>query len=384
MRDIITILKKELKSVFTSKQILFSVLIMPLILILSGSLLSFSLINDTMNMQNNFEANGYVVNSPDVFVDAFTEMGLHVAEPDEIEQIKESIAKDSVDILLVFPENFELTYDQDSLNNIEMWYNSSNTNSAYAQQAIMVVLDSVRPNLFTINVENTESYDLATEEDSFIMTMEMFFPTYAIMGVFCAVMALASEAIVGDKERGFMNLLLITPVKRQNIAIGKSLTLFIVNVLSSISVLIGAIISVIIYENMDFGGIVSYGLATYAALFVCVLFGAFSITSICLMISTMSKTMKQANTTCSLMLTAISLGNFVLSMESFQKVIVTNLGNALYFVPIFNLNMCMQDAINTNLSFNNLLIALSINILLAIGLTLYSSTLFDNEKVMQD
>lgn len=382
MRDILTILKKEIKSVFQSKQILFQIIIVPLILILSGSLLSFTLIDNTIKTQENFKVDGYVINTPDVFADAFTELGLKNASEDDIDTIKEAIAEDKTHVLLVFPKDFELTYDQEALQNVEMWYNSAGTDSAYAQPVIMGVLDSVRPNLFTINAENTESYDLADESDTFVMTMEMFFPVYAIMGVFCAVMALASESIVGDKERGFMNLLLIAPVKRRNIAFGKALNLFMVNVLSSIAVIIGAFLSAIIYEQMDLGGSVTYGFGTYATLFVCVLFGAFSMTSVCLLISTTSKTIKQANNTCSLMLTAVTIGNFISTLPTFQDVLSSS-GSTLYLIPVFNLNLCMQDAINSSTSITNLIMSLGINLALAFMLTIYSAKLFDNEKVMQ-
>lgn len=383
MRDILTILKKEIKSVFQSKQTLFQIIIVPLILILSGSLLSFTLIDSTMETQENFKIDGYVVNAPDVFAEAFTELGLKNASEDDIDTIKEAIAEDKTHILLVFPQDFELTYDQEALQNVEMWYNSAGTDSAYAQPVIMGVLDSVRPNLFTINAENTESYDLADESDTFVMTMEMFFPMYAIMGVFCAVMALASESIVGDKERGFMNLLLITPVKRRNIAFGKALNLFMVNVFSSVAVIIGVILSAVIYENMELGGSVSYSFVTYITLFVCVLFGAFSMTSVCLLISTSSKTIKQANNTCSLILTAVTIGNFISTLPTFQGVLSSS-GNTLYLIPVFNLNLCMQDAINSSTSITNLLVSLGINLALAFVLTIYSAKLFDNEKIMQD
>lgn len=382
MRDILTIFKKEIKSVFQSKRILFQIIIVPLILILSGSLLSFTLLDSAMETQENFKIDGYVINAPNVFADAFTELGLKNASEDDIDTIKEAIAEDKTHVLLVFPQDFELTYDQEALQNVEMWYNSAGTDSAYAQPVIMDVLDSVRPNLFTINAENTESYDLADESDTFVMTMAMFFPMYAIMGVFCAVMALASESIVGDKERGFMNLLLITPVKRRNIAFGKALNLFVVNVFSSIAVIIGAILSAVVYENMELGGSVSYGFVTYATLFVCVLFGAFSMTSVCLLISTSSKTIKQANNTCSLILTAVTIGNFISTLPTFQGVLSSS-GSTLYLIPVFNLNLCMQDAINSSTSITNLLMALGINLALAFTLTIYSAKLFDNEKVMQ-
>lgn len=383
MRDIWTIMKKELRSVVKSKQLLFQIFILPLILILSGSILSFTLLDSAMIKEDEFDANGYVVNAPEIFATAFEEIGLEVANIEDVENIKTGIRNGDNDILIVFPNDFELTYDQEALSNIEMWYNSSNTDSAYAQQFVMGILDSVRPNVFTINIDNPEAYDLVSDADAFIMTFEMFFPMYAIMGVFCAVLAIAAESIVGDKERGFMNLLLIAPVKRTNIAFGKALTLFIVNIFSSISVLIGAVISVIVYQKLDFGGVVNYNVGTYLSIFLCVLFASFTMTSLCLIFSTKAKTVRQANSACSLILTGVTLVNFISSLPNFKEVLETA-GREIYLIPIFNLNLCMQDTIHSSLSIPNLIISVAINLVVAITITLCAAKMFDNEKVMQD
>lgn len=383
MRDIWTIMKKELTSVVKSKQLLFQIFILPLILILSGSILSFTLLDSAMIKEDEFDANGYVINAPEIFATAFEEIGLEVANIEDVENIKTGISDGDYDILIVFPDDFELTYDQEALSNIEMWYNSSNTDSAYAQQFVMGVLDSVRPNVFTINIDNPEAYDLVSDADAFIMTFEMFFPMYAIMGVFCAVLAIAAESIVGDKERGFMNLLLIAPVKRTNIAFGKALTLFIVNIFSSISVLIGAVISVLVYQKLDFGGVVNYNVGTYISIFLCVLFASFTMTSLCLIFSTKAKTVRQANSACSLILTGVTLINFISSLPNCKEVL-ENAGRAIYLIPIFNLNLCMQDTIHSSLSTFNLIISVVINLVVAVTITLCTAKMFNNEKVMQD
>lgn len=382
MRDIITIVKKELKTVFKNKQMMFQVLIMPCIMILMFTVLTFSMMQGALDEQNKFQANGYVINIPEVFIEAFNDMGLKNATTNDIDQVKQAIKNGNVDILIVFPENFSFATNPEDLQNIEMWYNSAMTNSLYAQQYATGILDAVRPSLFTVNIENPEQYDLIKEDDMFVTTMSMFFPMYSIMGIFVAVVAIAAESIVGDKERGFMNMLLITPVKRKYIALGKACSLFMVNFFSALSVLLGAIVSSIIYQSMEFGGAVNWGFEMYLTLYLCALVASFAITSICLIVSTISKTIKQANSTCSLLMILLSLSGLATTIPGFKE-LLDGVGKVIYVIPVFNANICMQNIINSSADIGSILISCCVNIAFAIAMTLLASRLFDNEKVMQ-
>ncbi len=383
MRDILSIIKKELKSILKNKQMMFQIFVMPCIMILIGTLLTFSVMQGTMDEQNNFKANGCIVNTPEMFVDAFNEMGLKDATMNDVESVKEAIQNGKIDILIVFPEDFELSMNPEELSNVEMWYNSAMTNSLYAQQYAIGILDAARPSLFTINDNNPESYDLIKEDDLFVTTMTMFFPMYSIMGIFVAVVAIAAESIVGDKERGFMNMLLITPVKRKHIALGKACSLFMVNFLSAFSVLLGVIISSIVYQSMDFGGTVTWGFTMYLNLYLCALVASFAITSICLIVSTLSKTIKQANSTCSLLMIVLSLSGLAGTIPGFND-LLNNAGRLVYIIPVFNSNICMQNIINSNADIINILISCGVNLAFSIAMTMLTSRLFDNENIMQN
>jgi ABC-type Na+ efflux pump permease subunit len=383
MRDILSIIKKELKGILKNKQMMFQIFVMPCIMILMGTLLTFSVMQGAMDEQNNFKANGYIVNTPEMFVDTFTEMGLKDATMNDVELVKEAIQNGKIDILIVFPEDFELSMNPEELSNVEMWYNSAMTNSLYAQQYAIGILDAARPSLFTVNDNNPESYDLIKEDDLFVTTMAMFFPMYSIMGIFVAVVAIAAESIVGDKERGFMNMLLITPVKRKHIALGKAGALFIVNFLSAFSVLLGVIISSIVYQSMDFGGTVTWGFTMYLNLYLCALVASFAITSLCLIVSTLSKTIKQANSTCSLLMIVLSLSGLAGTIPGFDD-LLSNAGKLVYIIPVFNSNICMQNIINSNADIVNIFISCGVNLAFAITMTMLAARSFDNEAIMQN
>ena len=382
MRDIVTIIKKELKTVFKNKQMLFQIFIVPCIMIVAFTVLTFGTMQSAMNEQSNFHANGYIVNTPEVFTEAFSEMGLKEATNDDVEQIKEAITNGKVDILVVFPEEFNFSTNPEKLHNVEMWYNSAMTNSLYAQQYTDSILDAAQPNLFTVNIDNPEQYDLTKEDDLFVTTMAMFLPLYSIMGIFVAVVAIAAESIVGDKERGFMNMLLITPVKRKYIAFGKACSLFMVNFISALSILLGVVISSLVYQSMDFGGAVTFGFTTYLTLYLCALAASFAITSICLFVSTMAKTIKQANSTCSMIMLVLSFSGLVTTIPELKE-LINSAGKLIYAIPIFNANICMQNIINSNADIINILISCGVNLAFAIAMTMLAARSFDNETIMQ-
>jgi len=58
-------------------------------------------------------------------------------------------------------------------------------------------------------------------------------PMLMIMFLFSGAMSIGPESIAGEKERGTIATLLVTPVKRKEIAIGKILALSVLSLISA-------------------------------------------------------------------------------------------------------------------------------------------------------
>ena len=83
MKDLITIAKRELKLTFRRTGDVLELVIMPLFMILFGSILMFLAAQASVELQTNFKADGYVVNAPDIYRDGLLEIGIVSAEQSE-------------------------------------------------------------------------------------------------------------------------------------------------------------------------------------------------------------------------------------------------------------------------------------------------------------
>ena len=129
--------------------------------------------------------------------------------------------------------------------NIEIYYNSSNTDGQTAYATLTALLDSYEStmtNKFDIN-NTSEKYDLADEKDITGMIFSTMLPMLLLIFMFSGCMAVAPESIAGEKERGTIATLLITPVNRSHIALGKILALSVIAILSGASSTIGTVLS---------------------------------------------------------------------------------------------------------------------------------------------
>lgn len=380
MRDILVIAKRELKSIFTDKNSLVNIILVPFILIFLFVSMFIWLVPSTTD-NDNINLNGYVVNTPEIFQEAFVQVGLKTTDLNNVETIQQQIHEGITDLLVVFPEDFVLSMDPANVSNIEMWYNSQSTSSVTAQQVVVGILDSTRPVTFTVNAINPESYDLSGIFNIFQSALSTFMPLYSLYSICLAAMVIASTMIAGEKENGFMNLLLISPVKRKYIAFGKGIALLAANVCTTVVVMLALFASTLFYKIMG-QEVVHYSVADYASMFALSLTGSFVITSVYLLISALSKTNKESSSRCSIILLFLAVCSIVKMMPIGTDIMVS-LDKFYMFIPIINSIFLLDDVIQCSYSALDIILTLVVNLLVAFGLIFCTSRLFDNEKVMQ-
>ncbi|MBQ8569860.1 MAG: ABC transporter permease, partial [Oscillospiraceae bacterium] len=249
LHDALTVAKKELKAFFSDKAILAQILILPFAVVFGYSLLMSSM-NSTVEDEDSSDSGtgtsaysvkgtAYAVNIPDFMQQGFDEMGFKTAEEADAESIRKDISQELAQLLVIFPEDFKFPETaEDKLCDIEIWYNIENDDSFEAYSLTTSYLSSYRPTLYTIN-SSDKKYDLGDSSAFFREFMGTILPIMIITGVFTVCMNLAAETIAGDKERGFLNTMLIAPVKRSSIAAGKSIAIFVASALGGLSACIG-------------------------------------------------------------------------------------------------------------------------------------------------
>jgi sodium transport system permease protein len=224
---------------------------------------------------------------------------------------------------------------------------------------------------------NSAQYDLATQEDITGMLFSMMMPMLLVMLLFSGCMAVAPESIAGEKERGTIASLLITPAKRSHIAIGKILALSILALISGTSSTVGVVLSLpkLMGATVELDGSV-YGVGDYAMLATIILSTVLLLITVISLVSAFAKTVKEAGT----YVTPLMILSMVIGLTGMLGVSASN--PALYLIPIFNSVQCMIGIFSFEASILNVGITVATNVALsALGVFLLTR-MFNSENIM--
>ena len=172
-------------------------------------------------------------------------------------------------------------------------------NGAGKSTTLKMIAGIIKPDKGTIKL------DLIDKASMLRNLLSGIIPLMVFMAVYMVCMSLAANSIAGDKEKGFLNTLLVTPIKRESLAAGKSISILVVAIIASCSAFIGMAISLPNFAKaLKIGENTSYSISDYALLLGAVITGSFVCAVILLIISTVAKDTKQATT--------LSLANILL------------------------------------------------------------------------
>lgn len=305
----------------------------------------------------------------------------------DTESMAESLQSGAMDLFVAFPENFDAlvaAYDPASgqaAPEVQIYYDSTSQSSTAAYTMMTAVLDgfeSTMANRFDINRTADVTYDLASEEDITGMVFSMLMPMLLVMLTFSGCMAVAPESIAGEKERGTIASMLITPTKRSHIAIGKILALALVALMSGASSTIGIIASLPKLMQMDdlhISGDI-YGVTDYVLLSAIVLSTALLFVTIISVISAYAKSVKEAAS----MVSPLMILVMVVGISGMFK--TGELQSIFYLIPVYNSVQSIVGIFSLNTNIVNILITIGANALFTAGGIFLLTKMFDNEKIM--
>lgn len=387
--NIMTIVKKELARFFGDKRLLFSVL-MPGILIY----VIYSFLGDGM-MQNfmadeGYVAKAYVQNMPAELADTLKGMSAdwtEIRNDADVEQIKSEIENKETDILLVFPEDFMnkiATYDVttgENAPNVEIYYNSADNESADFRSILVAFFDafeSSMANKMDVNAGDIK-YDCASDEDVMAQVFAMMLPMLLMTFLYSGCMSVAPESIAGEKERGTIATLLVTPMKRSSLALGKVISLSVMALLSGISSFFGTMLSLPKLMGDAVPGLSAavYSVTDYALLLGIILTTVLVLVSGIAVLSALAKNVKEAGTLVSPMMIVVMFVSLIPMFAGEGE-------KALYqfIIPINNSVQCMHGIFSFNYDVVQVVITMVANIIVAGILSVVLTKLFDSERIM--
>ena len=384
----LTIIKKEFARFFGDKRMVISVILVPGLMIY----LLYSLMGMMMSKQlvtaEDYVGTAYVQNMPDELTPMLEALPLeweNISEND-IAGIKDSLAAKETDLLLIFPENFmsDMTaYDSasgTSAPNVAVYYNSSRSESSTVYSMVMNFLDTYETSLtnrFDVNA-GTVKYDMASDKDATGQLFSMVLPLLLMIFLFSGCLSVAPESIAGEKERGTIATLLVTPMKRSSLALGKIISLSCIALLAGLSSFIGTMLSL---PNMMGGAMeldTSYYSATdYALLLGVILSTILVLISLISCVSAFAKSIKEAASLCSPLNILTMVVSLVPSMGGDE---LKQFG--MFFIPIYNSVLCITAIFSFEANLAGILVTIGMNIVYACVLTFVLTKIFNSENAM--
>ena len=386
MRSIWTIMKKEFDRFFKDKRMVVSTLLLPGLMIY----LVYSIMGSAMGSQfmteEEYVYKMEVANMPVTLEPVFEEAAFEITEINSVDfdTLADRISSHEVDVTVVFEDNFDAVVEdvKGASTEIEVYYNSTVTESSDAYMMVTGMIDTVETSIvdiFKVNADLEKQYDLSTDEEMAGFLMAMIMPMLLISFLFSGSMGVAPEAIAGEKERGTMATLLVTPINRAHIAIGKIVSLSAIALLSGLSSFIGIILALPAYMENVMGNVDMqvYGIEEYGAVLIVILSTVLLIVSLISVISAYAKSVKEASSFISpIMIVSMLLGiTTMFGSGSTQPIWV-------YFIPMYNSVQCFSSIFNFEIHMIPILVTFLSNLFYAVVLGFILTKMFNSEKIM--
>ncbi|MCI9526000.1 MAG: ABC transporter permease [Lachnospiraceae bacterium] len=389
--SIMTIMKKEFTRFFTDRRMVLTTVLMPgLMIYLLYSFMGSGLASQFETAED-YKASVYAVDLPES-IRALEDNGAFLEFTEisqgETDKAKEELASSEAefDVLAVFPKDFDAqvaAYDVTAGGKapaVELYYNSTDNDSQSSYNMMTEMLntyESALANKFDIN-PGGEGYDMATDEDLSAQIFSMMVPMLLMIFLFSGCMAVAPESIAGEKERGTIATLLVTPMKRSHLAIGKIVSLSVIAILSGLSSFLGMMLSLPKMMGGAEGVDASvYNMTDYVLVLFVVLSTVLVIITIVSVISAFARNVKEATG----WVTPVMIISMLLGVTSMIPSLCKT-EPVWFLIPLYNSVQSMNGIFSMNADVLNIAVTVAANVCYAgIGVFVLAK-MFDNEKIM--
>lgn len=397
MREIRLICKKELSRVLTDRKMLFSVFLLPAIImvVVMNVMTSFS-----KNLENDVKSNApivYLQNAPEgveQYLKAYNEK-MDLRTVDDEQKVTEEIRDGSADLWIAFPQDFleqiEVYKTGDEIPQIKVYYNPSEEYSQAAYEGVACgclevyrqallserVGDMQSLTVFTVNSDNPDMV-IQDEQKAGGKALGMMLPYFVTILLFAGAMGLGTDMVAGEKERGTMASMLVAPIKRSSIVLGKVFALMIISGISSVvyvAVMVGFLPQMMgAYGSEGLGLSLEVGQVLMMAFLLIAI--AFLYSGIIVLISVFAKDTKEANSY------IMPVYMLILILGIATMFTTQNIESWYYAVPVFNTALALQGILTGDVSVMQYAVTLAETLILGMILITVIAKAFESEKVM--
>jgi len=274
---------------------------------------------------------------------------------------------------------------------VKIFHNPSESFSGAARFFSVEALEVYRQNLLSKRVADMDELTVFTvnADDPEMIVMDEaraggqilgnLLPYFVIILLFGNAMGLGTDMVAGEKERGTLASLLVSPIRRSSIILGKVFSLMVIAGLSSIISVISMIIFMpqILGGDMEAAGVsVNMSLEQMLMLATLLILIAFMYATIIVLISVFAKSVREANT-------YIYPVYMLLMVIGFSTMFdIGTPGDFVYFIPLYNSILALQGILTQGIVMWQYVVTIITTIITSALLIFALTKVFESEKIM--
>lgn len=401
MKGIGAIFGKEMARIFKDKKMIFSVFFLPVLIMVGIMGLVGMLSAKEQEQIQEHRSIVYMVNEPEGFTAFLKSSSANIEKKQitseaEMENAKQELMDGNIDLIMEFPKNLEadvVSYQEgDAVPQIKTYYNPSEEYSATAYQLFseqgletyrqMLLTSRVNDlstiQIFTVNSDNPDMVVQNDEKASGKM-LGTLLPYFVTILLFAGAMGIGADMIAGEKERGTMASLLVSPVKRKSIVLGKVLALMALSGISAVIYIVAMGVSFPLMISQLDGEMelnISISVQQIVMLGVLMVALAFLYSTIIALVSVFARDTKEANT-------YIMPAYMVILVIGLMTMISSKTPDATaYYIPVYNTSLVLKGIFTRDVTMAQYGITVGMTLLLGAILTAVIAKAFESEKVM--
>lgn len=391
------ITKKELRRVFTDRRLVLTSFVLPMVSIALIYSLMGLMIGRTQEDIESHESKiigSHIPAGVLTLIEEDATMTL-VLETDDYEWAQAKILEGEYEYYLVFPENYETmltSFENGDLPMIEAYYSPKSDYSIESNYKMGALLEAYRQmilaerfgdasylEVFNLDVQTVNIPDANKGIDRGIANI---IPMLVSIFIFAGAMGIGMDSIAGEKERGTIASMLLTPVDRGVIIGGKILSLMCVALISMVSSFVGVLLSIpfsakflSVSGEFDLSQM-AFGSGDLVLFFVSMIGLVGVYVTLISVLSMMANTVKEAGAYITPAYMGVMIAGFMTMFGS------GDVSSTSYYIPIYNNIVNMHQVLLGNGKWGYALISLATSLILTLALVFLSRHLMHREKVM--
>ena len=381
---------KEILDTFRDRRMILMIIIIPLFLF-PTILIGMGFLMAKQLEKNRELIPKIVINNRECALDLVTQIENNKFNIVERESSETALKEELVQLVVNLSANFDIQLSKNEPTTLQILFNEADVKSINAKDKFIKVIDQynrtflvsklvemdINPQLS--NIIQIETQNVASPEKMGSFILGIVLPGLIIILAFVGGTHTAIDITAGEKERGTLETLLVTPVSRIEIVIGKFLTVLTTSLLTA---LLG-LISLLVTFHTGFSVLtaltetqMTISLVSVLIMFLMVFPIAWLFSSLLVIIGTIARNSKEAETYASFLLIIVAALGMVSTVPGFEADV------QLFAVPIINLSLVQQELLRGIFNWSHIFLTLLTIVCFAIGSFYMSTKLFSREEVL--